>query len=196
MTDLKLVPKAPLDLQGQIRGFCTTKEARKVLSAQGLPDLAIYQLGAGAEDMAACLKSYRDRPGWLILAQDLRVFGPSKRDVANRTDALEKAGIRILDVTHPQDLTYAAMVQRANVLISGSRFQNRRKAKSMGRAGGLGKGHAANRERNELAPEWLVDRIVDNPNIPWGLKIDLLHPHFTESTLRRHYGFKAAIRRA
>lgn len=196
---LSLVPKAPglAALQGQIRGFCTTNEARKALLQHGLTDKAIYQDGLGAEDITACLRSYRGRPGWLLLAQDLTAFGPTRRGVANRTDALEKSGIRLLDISHPEDQTYAAMVQRANVIISGNRFgKDRKLAKRQGRAGGLRKGDEAERRRNELAPEWLIDRIVDCTDIPWDLKAELFAPHISKATLRRHYGVKAALKRA
>jgi hypothetical protein len=60
-----------------------------------------------------------------------------------------------------------------------------------GRAGGFRKGVMAREYRDGLAQHWLIDRIVDHRDIPWSLKIELVHPHISESTLRRHYGAKA-----
>lgn len=196
---LSLVPKAPGTdaLQGQVRGFCTTPLAKKALLEHGLLAKAIYLDGAGAESMATCLRSYRGRPGWLILAQDLTAFGKRKRDVADRADALEKVGIRLLDITHPNDQTYAAMVHRANGVISGNRYsKNRKMARKQGRIGGTRNGEEAERKRNDLAPAWLIDRIVDCTDIPWDLKAELFAPYISKATLRRHYGVKAALRRA
>lgn len=196
---LSLVPKAPgvAALQGQVRGFCTTPVAKKALRDHGIPEKAIYLAGHGAEDMAACLRSYRERPGWLMLAQDLTAFGQTRRDVANRTDALEKAGIRLIDISHPQDQTYSAMMQRATVAINGARLRGDRKsARRQGRSGGLQKGTEAEIKRNEIVPAWVVDRIVDCQEIPWKTKRELLYPHITEATMRRHYGLAAALKRA
>lgn len=180
-------------LQGHVRGFGTNRDEKAVLLQYGLSERHVFTRGQGAEELEPCLATYRGRPGWLVLARDLRVFGGTKRLVAEQTDALEKARIRVLDITHPEDQTYAALVQRAHVLISGSRFAtDRRRARHQGRAGGFRKGVAAREYRDGLAQRWLIDRIVDHSDIPWALKVDLVHPHISESTLRRHYGAKAA----
>lgn len=181
-------------LQGHVRGFAISKEGRDVLLEYGLPEHAIFTRVVGVEDLAPCLATFRGRPGWLILAQDLRAFGPTKRAVADRADALEKAKVQILDVTHPEDTTYSALLQRAQKAISGARFQDRRRAKRQGSHGGRAKGQRAQETREGLMPRWVIDRIVDEARIPWLVKIDLLGPHFSESTLRRHYGAENAAR--
>jgi hypothetical protein len=187
----------PLEsLQGHVRGFATSKEGRDILLEYGLPETAIFTRGCGVEDLDPCLSTFRGRPGWLILAQDLRAFGPTKRAVAGRADALERAGIRILDISHPEDTTYSALLQRAQKAISGARFQDRRRAKRQGRRGGQAKGLRAHETRDGIAPRWVIDRIVDDTRIPWEVKVDLLAPHFSESTLRRHYGAKNTSRGA
>jgi hypothetical protein len=196
---LSIVPKAPGlgDLQGIVRGYCTDKDARKALIAHGLQDRLVYLDGSGAEDFGACLRSFRGRPGYLVVAQDLSLFGLKKRLVADHTDALERLGVRIIDIAHPQDKTYAAMLQRANVTISGSVFhKNVRLARRVGRAGGFAKGMAAELARNELVPAWLLDRLVDNKRISWDDKVALVEPHISRSGLRRHYGTEAALKRA
>lgn len=180
-------------LEGHVRGFCTNRDEKAALAHYGLRDQHIFTRGMGAEDLDPCVATFRRRPGWLVLARDLRAFGGTKRLVAERLDALEKAKIRVLDISHPEDQTYAALVQRASVAIAGARFgADRRGARRQGRSGGLRKGVVAREYREGLTNRWLVDRIVDHRSIPWALKVELLHPHYSESTLRRHYGSKAA----
>ena len=66
------------------RGFCKTKEQERELIAYGLPARAIFMDGRGAENLELCLESFRDRPGTLILAADIRMFGATRRKVAER----------------------------------------------------------------------------------------------------------------
>lgn len=182
------------ELGGHVRGFCTQKEYRAELMRYGLSAKHVFQRGIGAEDLGPCLATYRGRPGWLVLAQDLRAFGGTKRLVANRCDELEKTSIRVLDLSHPEDRTMSALMQRAQVAISGARFgHDRRRARRFGQQGGLGRGRRAADRRDAAAPRWFLDRIVDEKRIPWNVKLDVLHPHFTESTLRRHYGAQNQI---
>lgn len=179
------------------RGYARTKEQEAALRAHGLPAKAIYLEARGAETLEACLSSFRDRPGALVIAYDLRLLGSSKRAVADIMARLEKVGIRVRDIAHPEDDTQAAMIQRANVAISGSRFQgDRPRARRQGRAGGHAKGTAAAGARSGLAPAWVVNAIVDHPALSWAIRLELLAPHFSESTLRRHYGARNAAKRA
>lgn len=181
-------PEADPKNKGIVRGFATNKTQLADLTNFGLDDHAIYLAGRGAEGLEACLESFRSRPGRLVIAHDLRVFGQAKRTVAEIMARLEKAQIHVTDILHPEDITVAQMVQRAQVAISGARFSDRRKARRMGAKGGLGKGVAAWISREGYAHKWLIDRIVDHREIPWRLKLELLTPHFSESTLRRRYG--------
>lgn len=179
-----------------IRAYAKTKEQECALKDHGVAPRDIYLEGRGAETLEACLATFRGRPGALITAHDLRLLGCTKRAVSSMMDRLELARIKVQDISHPNDQTHAAMIQRANVAISASRFQgDRPKARQVGRAGGRGKGRSAAETRDGMAPQWLVDRIVDHPDIPWPLKKQLLEPHFTESTLRRHYGAAAYRKR-
>lgn len=176
----------------EVRGFCRTKEQEAGLKAAGLPPRAIFMVGRGAESLDHCLESFRDRGGVLVLAGDLRILAGTKRQVAETMARLEKLNIKVTDLTNPGDTTVAQQVQRAHVLISGSRFHgDRKRAKKMGHAGGTARGKFAWDRRDSLAPRWLVDRIVDAKWISWDQKVLLLAPHFTEASLRRHYGIRA-----
>lgn len=176
----------------EVRGFCRSKQQEDVLRAHGLPPRQIFMAGRGAEGLDHCLASFRDRGGVLVLAGDLRVLAGTKRQVAETMAVLEKLNIKVSDLTNPGDTTVAQQVQRAHVLISGSRFHgDRKRAKKMGQAGGRAGGKFAWDKRDSLAPRWLLDRIVDAKWMPWDRKVLLLAPHFTEATLRRHYGVRA-----
>ena len=65
-----------------VRGYAKTKEQEAALIAHGLLAKAIYLEERGAETLEACLATFRDRPGTLLIAYDLRALGASKRAVA------------------------------------------------------------------------------------------------------------------
>lgn len=185
------------ELRGHVRGFCTQKDYRAALMTYGLSERHIFQRGAGAEDLDPCLATFRGRPGWLVMAQDLRAFGGTKRLVAARVDELERAKIRVLDLSHPEHQTYSAQMQHAHILISGSRFQgDRRRARRQGRDGGLGRGRAANERRNALLHQDIVRRICSAPELTWKRRVEVMGgPPFSESTLRRLYITAPSARR-
>jgi hypothetical protein len=179
----------------EVRGFCRNKEQEDDLKAYGLTGRQIFMEERGAESLDHCLASFRDRGGILVLSHDLRVLGGTKRQVAEIMARLEKLRIKVTDLTHPEDTTIAELVQRANVLIAGARLSgDRPRARKQGRAGGRRKGEVAWNKRDDLAPRWLLDRIVDHRDVPWSVKEQLLSPHFTQATLRRHYGVRATKR--
>lgn len=179
----------------EVRGYAQDKGQADWLRKHGLPDKAIYQRGRGAEDLDECIASFRGRVGKLLVAHDLRVFGLTKKEVAATMAQLEKGRIRVVDISHPGDTTIADLIHRASVAIQATGLNSRRAAKKLGRKGGLGKGVAAYLLRESLAPTWLIDKIMDSTDIAWPTKIELLSPHFKESTLRRHYGARAAAKR-
>ena len=176
------------------RGFAKTKEQEAAIRGHGLPAKHIFLCARGAETLERCLSSFRGRPGRILIAHDLRVFGATKARVAEVMAVLERSSIQVTDLSNPYDTTVAQMIQTANVAISGARFPDKRSARRLGRQGGLGKARAAALARDGHAMRWLVDRIVDHPDIPWKLKTELLEPHFSESSLRRHYGARATAK--
>lgn len=179
----------------ETRGFCRTKEQEADILAHGVPARAVFMADRGAETLDQCIASFRGRPGTLVISHDLRVFGGTRRQVAEIMAQLESLAIKVTDLTHPQDVAVSQMLHRANVLISGARLSgDRPRARKQGRAGGRRKGEYAWNKRDELAPRWVIDRIVDHRDIPWAVKKQLLAPHFTQATLRRHYGVRATKR--
>lgn len=170
-----------------IRGFCRNKQFLESLQECGVSAKHIYLDGRGAEDFDKCVSSFRGQPGRLMVAPDLRVFGNTKQKVSETMAMLEKAKIKVVDIIHPQDGTISEQLHRANVMISGARFKDKRKARKFGRVGGTVKGESLKRARDTEVPEYLVRAIVNDRRIPWKAKTDVLGPKFPESTLRRHY---------
>lgn len=177
------------DIKEIVRGFARTKEQETAIRAYGLPARAIFAEGVGAESLEACLSTFRDRPGRLVIARDMRIFGETKRLVSAAMKRLEQAGIRVVDITHPEDATISQLLERAHIAISSTRFSgDRPRARRQGRDGGFAKGRCAQARRDSFVPPRMVDQIVDEPTIPWTVKVRILSPHFSESTLRRRYG--------
>jgi hypothetical protein len=170
------------------RAFCRNREHVPAFKAYGLPDKLIWVDGRGAEDLDACLASFRGRPGKLLIAPDLRVFGTSKRAVAQTMADLERARIRVVDVIHPQHETIAEMLQHASVLISGSRLRDRRTARRRGKEGGLAKGEIARSARAGIDTDKLIRNVVAaRDEIGWRLVKRICGGKLSEATLRRHY---------
>lgn len=183
-------------LSGQIRGFCTGLRAREAILNYGIAGKHIYQFGVGAEDFNACIHSFRGRAGCLVVSEGMLAFGRTKKLISECADTLEKADIRIVDLSHPEDQSYAAQVARAHNSISHNHFAgDRQKARRRGATGGKARGTAMWNKRDDIAPKWLIDRIVNHGLIPWRVKLQLLAPYFTKATLYRHYGLKPTMGR-
>lgn len=174
------------------RGFCATKEQERDLIDYGLTARSIFMDGRGAETLDICLESFRDRPGTLIVAADIRLFGDTRREVAEIMARLERSKIRVIDISHAGDVTVSQLLARANTAIANNHFVgDRQKARRRGRKGGIGRGTAAAEKRDQTVPKEVVDRIVDCREIPWDIKAYVLGPGFTKATLRRRYGSNA-----
>lgn len=181
------IPRLEL-LQGVVRGFCTTKEARQALLDFGLKANQIYLRGDGAEDIGPCLGSFRGNPGWIVLAQDLRVFGDTKKDITKKASEIERAYIRLYDITHPEDGTYTALVHRAHAKVAGTRFEkDPKRAHRMGRRGGEVKGIEQALKRDAILRAEIVRRIVLAPELTWERRMQILGEGFSQSTLRRQF---------
>lgn len=170
-----------------VRGFIRNRQYLPALQAYGLTDKAIYIDGRGAETLGRCLDTFRGRPGKLLVAPDLRVFGQARAAVAQVMAGLERIRIRVVDVIHPQDETVSEMLQRAAVLIGRTRFGDRKMARRRGREGGRAKGQAAEQGRAEIAADWVIRNIANDPEISWETAVRIFGGRISESTLRRHY---------
>jgi DNA invertase Pin-like site-specific DNA recombinase len=172
----------------EVRGFCQNTDQEAGIVAYGVPARAVFQADRGAETLEHCLASFRGRPGTLILAQDIRAFGDTRRDVADIMARLEKARITVIDLTHREDVTVSQMLARAYQAIACNHFVgDRQKARRRGRKGGIARGESQASKREDARK--LLDRIVDCREIDWNLKARITG--ISKHTLRRRYGASA-----
>ncbi len=171
-----------------VRGFCATKNQHDHLAEYGVEPKSIWLAGRSGETIDRCLATFRGRAGTLLVAHDLRVFAESRKGVTALMGRLERANIRVVDISHPEDTTVAALVQRANVAISGSRFRDRRTAKRRGATGGLAKGASARSARAQIDTDTLIRNLVaEHRSIGWPTIVRICGGNVSQSTLRRHY---------
>lgn len=191
--DLASVNAAAEQLSGNVltRGFCRSKEELERLYAIGLADKDIYMRGRGAEDLHYCIDVFRGRPGRILIASDLRTFGDKKPEIKEAMNQIEASGLRVTDITHKEDNTHLKLLDRGLKAAANYRFaRNSRLARRVGSAGGRGKGVSAWRERDEIAPRWLIERLVSE----FGAKRTamLLDNKISASTLDRKYRVRDA----
>jgi hypothetical protein len=173
----------------EVRGFCHNSDQEAGIVAYGVPARFVFMADRGAESLEHCLSSFRGRPGTLILAQDVRAFGDTRRQVADTSARLEKARIGVIDLTHREDATVSQMLARAYEAIAHNHFVgDRQKARRRGRKGGIALGQASALKRENGRN--LIERIVRCRQIPWTLKIKVTG--ISKATLRRHYLGKLA----
>lgn len=169
------------------RGFCVNREFVPAFNAYALPDKLIYVEGRGAEGLEQCLSSFRGRPGKLLVAPDLAIFGESKKAITETMTRLDKARIQVVDIIHPQDESQFQMLARAHRRIDGRRFPDRRRAQRLGRLGAKAKARAAAVARAGIDPAWLIGQIVNDPDVTWPMAIRILDGKMSVATMRRHY---------
>lgn len=168
-------------------GFCTDRDSEAELKAAGVD--RIWMRGRGIEGADWAIDWLRGRPGVLAVADDLRIFGPARKDIFARTAELARKGIILRDVRRP-DLNSHELEERTLASINAaSGVGNRRTARRRGAKGGVAKGVSAWRVRNDIAPEWLLHNMVAE----LGAKrtAALLENKISASTLGRHYGAAA-----
>lgn len=170
------------------RAFCRNKEHLAAFRAYGMGEKLTYLDGRGAEDLDACLASFRGRPGRLLVAPDLRVFGKSIKAVEATMAHLERARIRVVDVIHPQHETVSEMLGFARTKIANPRFRDRRTARRRGATGGLAKGEAARSARTQIDTDRLIRNLVaERVVVGWDVIRRICGGKLSEATLRRHY---------
>lgn len=168
------------------RGFCKNPGEMQELYDFGVPDKNVYMQGRGAETLDACLATFRDRPGRLILACDLRIFGAKRGDIIVVMDRLELAKIRVTDITHPEDKTHVQLIERGSKAASKVRFlRNSRAARRVGQIGGIAKGEAAKARRNAEVSDNIAKRLCTHPKLNWKDCADILG--MSVASIHRHY---------
>lgn len=175
---------APIPAHLLTLGFCIDKAGEAELQADGVEH--IWMRGRQAESLDWAIDFFRGEPGVLKVSNDLRTFGPTRKEIFAYTADLTRRGIKVVDVRDPganlSELEHKALVS----MNAASGIKDKRQARYRGSKGGTAKGVAAWRERNEIAPEWLLRNMVDE----LGAKrtAALLENKISASTLGRHYG--------
>lgn len=165
-------------------GFCIDKAGEAELMADGVDH--IWMRGRQAESLDWAIDFLRGEPGTLKLVNDLRVFGPTRKEIFAYTADLTRRGIKVVDIRDPganlSELEHKALIAKS----ASAGIANKRQARYRGSKGGTAKGVAAWRERNEVAPDWLLRNMVAE----FGAKrtAALLENKISASSLGRHYG--------
>lgn len=172
-----------------VLGYAQTKEQEANLMAYGVQ--RIWLKGRGAESLAECLRAFRDRPGCLAIATDLRVLcgkaEPKRPDVVVALSALENRKITVGDVRHDTE-THAQLQDRAFKAVANARFTtNKRKAKREGAKGGLAKGIAAQARRNARVADDIVERLCSLEKLTWKDCAWVLGDGFSIASLNRQF---------
>lgn len=161
---------------------------REKLRESGLPDAKIYQAN-GVETTDAIIMAFRGQGGTLKIAADFRVFGASQKEITEVVDKLEKAGIKIVDLAHPEHKTFAVHIRWAFARIA--EWQrwggDKKRAKRTGKAGG----HAKAVHQAEKRADHIKDEVVRKLIAKIGTKLtwrDVAEiTGISTATLRRRY---------
>jgi hypothetical protein len=166
------------------------EDQEAALLAAGIPARDIYVNGRGSESLSACIASFRGRPGELIIAADLRVFGEARKAILDQLALLDRLKITVQDI-HNNESSQPIMLDRALTAISAHArfFGSKKTAKITGRRGGYAKGVLQEVKRAERAHKDVVRRLSQCPKLTWEDRAAILGGKpFSASTLRRRYG--------
>lgn len=173
------------------RGLAANLDERKILLARGLEDREVYTMGQGAENIAECLWSFRDRPGELVLVSDLRIFcadsaKPTKLEVTNAMAFLHARKIKVRRVLPDgEEDNPHVLVKQAHRAIANNRFTVRGRAKRVGKLGGAAKGFSEKAKRDAICAPHIVCALVAEFGVRWVAK--RLGKPFSRGVLSRNY---------
>lgn len=175
-----------------------TDTQRATILARGVPERDIWEHGVGAEDAEGCIASFRNRGGTLYIAADLRVLGENQDEIAKAVDKCERAGIRIVDLAHPELGTIAAQIKWAYARLAEYRRWrgDKNAARRTGSSGGKQRGANAAAARAERIPDDAVRKLIGliGKCLTWRDVEDVTG--ISTATLRRHYLDKPKSRKA
>lgn len=164
-------------------GFCVDREGEAALSAAGVE--LIWMRGRGSESLEWAIDWLRDRPGVICVADDLRILGPTRKEIFARLAQFVRKGITLQDVRQPGLNSHELAERTLASINAASGMGNRRTARRRGAKGGLAKGAAAWIARGEIAPRWLIENMVQMFGaVKTAVALD---NKISASTLRRQY---------
>lgn len=174
----------PLLPRGLVVGFGTAVEAESEILTVGAVEVWIK--GRGIQALAWAQTYLRGRPGTVAVAEDLRCFGATRKEIFATVKALMAKGVSVVDV---RDLAASAfdLVERAiTALQSSAALGCRKTAQRRGKRGGDAKGAAAAQARSLIVRDDILHKIVNHPKLTWADIMDILCGAFSKSTLIRH----------
>jgi hypothetical protein len=177
--------RPPQSNQVMTLGFCVDCDGENELKAAGVTK--IWMRGRQSESVDWAISYFRGRPGILTVANDLRVFGPTRKEIFARTAELARRGITLRDVRQP-DANMSELEHKALVAMSAScGTKNHRQARRRGSIGGLAKKASQEAKRNALLNRDIVMRLCAHPKLTWADRAEILGEPFSISSLQRHY---------
>jgi hypothetical protein len=170
-------------------GFCVDCAGESELTKAGVDPKKIWMRGRQSESIDWAISYFRGRPGILTVANDLRVFGPTRKEIFARTAELSRRGITLRDVRQP-DANMSELEHKALIAMAAScGTKNHRQARRRGSIGGLAKKASQEAKRNALLNRDIVLRLCAHPKLTWADRSEILGEPFSISSLQRHYRF-------
>lgn len=167
-------------------GFCIDLAGEEKLRKAGLGK--IWRRGNGAESLEDAIFEFRGRPGSLVAADDLRIFGLTQKDIFARCSSLADAEIKVVNVNHPRENIHDLQKRAFGALHASAPIRDRRTARRRGRQGGLAKAAAAETARaTRIAPD-IAQRLCASKSLTWKEKAEIIGMPL--STVQRHYGVR------
>lgn len=168
-------------------GFCVDSAGEEKLLAYGVE--RIWMRGRGHESLDEAIYDLRlDEPGdraSLAIVGDLRMFGETNDDIADRIDEIEDLGVTLIDIEHPED-SHVKIGNRARKTLHAARpMPSSRVAKRRGSLGGKAKAAMAELARAIRCAPDIVQRLCDHAALTWDDCAEILGPPFSKSTLQR-----------
>lgn len=173
------------------RGFAQTKDQERALLSHGVDPKSIWLAGRGVESFERCFSTFRGRPGVLLVAHDLRVFGESRKAVAEVMTVLEGAGIGYARVsTEDQNLDVQttalrdAGVEEANLYVEKISALNSKRPMFHGAMKSLERGdtlivHALSRLGRDVQQIHGILSALERDGIAWR---SITEPHLNNAT--------------
>lgn len=169
-------------------GYCTDDKSEKALIAQGVPAEQIWRRDRDLHALEFALRYPRGRETILVVAEDLRIFGESRKAIIAQQQALKARGIIVLDVVANDNGELSLLDRALKALSSSAAMRNHRTARRRGARGGVAKGVAAQVRRNARVADDIVQRLCSLPQLTWKLCAWVLGEGFSAASLNRHYG--------
>lgn len=168
-------------------GFCVNCEGEAQLIAAGVdPDL-IWMRGGGAESLKWAINYLRGRSGMVCVADDLRIFGDSRKAISAQMAAFHVQGVIVRDVVRDENNPHVLTQAAFEAMAKSAGMRNHRTARRRGSLGGKSKAVAAELARAIRIDPEIARRLWSLKEITQKTKLWVLGEGFTLSSCQRHF---------